>query len=87
MNGRDVPFTIKDRKLVVGPAEGREIMINFSGSVSETSLMGIHESKYESGHIITTQMEPTGARSVFPCVDEPSAKAKFRVEVNVDDEV
>jgi tricorn protease interacting factor F2/3 len=87
MNGREIPFKVRDNKLVMGPADGTELLINFSGLVSETSLMGIHESKYESGHIITTQMEPTGARSVFPCVDEPSAKAKFKVEVNVDDEV
>jgi tricorn protease interacting factor F2/3 len=87
IDGRDVPFTMIDKKRSIGPAQGEELSVDFSGSVSETSLMGIHDAKYEKGHIITTQMEPTGARSVFPCIDEPAAKARFNVEVTVDDEV
>ena len=87
VDGKNSSFTLNDKKLLVGPVDGSEIIINFSGTVSETSLMGIHDAKYETGHIITTQMEPTGARSVFPCIDEPAAKAKFKVEISVDDEV
>ncbi len=87
MDGRDATFSIKDKKLSVQGGEWSQMTINFSGSVSETSLMGIHDAKYDQGHIITTQMEPTGARMVFPCVDEPAAKAKFKVEIDVDNEV
>ncbi len=87
VDGRDRPFSVADKKLLIDPVEGTEISINFSGKVSETSLMGIHDAKYEKGHIITTQMEPTGARSVFPCFDEPAAKARYKMEINVDDEV
>jgi len=43
--------------------EGKgNVYIKFKGKVSEKSLMGIHKSSYENGYIITTQMEPTGAR-------------------------
>ncbi len=87
VDGRNSSFSVNEKKLLIGPVDGSEITINFSGTVSETSLMGIHDAKYETGHIITTQMEPTGARSVFPCIDEPAAKAKFKVEISVDDEV
>ncbi|MGC8617906.1 MAG: M1 family metallopeptidase [Thermoplasmata archaeon] len=87
VDGTDEKFNVSAKKLILSSADGSEITINFSGNVSETSLMGIHDVKYENGHIITTQMEPTGARSVFPCVDEPAAKAKFKVEINVDEEV
>ena len=87
IDGNEAKFSIADKRLIVGPVEGKEITIDFSGNISETSLMGIHDVKYENGHIITTQMEPTGARSVFPCIDEPAAKARFRVEISVDDEV
>ena len=87
IDGNEAKFSIADKKLKLDLVEGKEITINFSGNISETSLMGIHDVKYENGHIITTQMEPTGARSVFPCIDEPAAKARFKVEVNVDEEV
>lgn len=87
VDGKEIKFRTKDSQLKFGPIKGREITIDFSGTVSQQSLMGIHESKYEGGHIITTQMEPTGARSVFPCVDNPSAKAKFKIEVQVDEKV
>jgi tricorn protease interacting factor F2/3 len=85
--GVKVPFLLKDKKLVIEPARGKDLTIDFSGEISEQSLMGIHQSKYEGGHIITTQMEPTGARSVFPCVDNPASKAIFKIEVFVNKEV
>lgn len=87
IDGRDTKFGVANKRLSIEQADGSQLTIKFSGAVSETSLMGIHDAKYENGHIITTQMEPTGARSVFPCIDEPATKAKFKVEVDVDDEV
>ncbi|MEM0136545.1 MAG: M1 family metallopeptidase, partial [Thermoplasmatales archaeon] len=87
VDGRNSSFNVANKKLTLGNIQGEEITINFSGIISETSLMGIHDVKYDNGHIITTQMEPTGARSVFPCIDEPAAKARFKVEINVDDDV
>ncbi|MGC8645396.1 MAG: M1 family metallopeptidase [Thermoplasmata archaeon] len=83
-DGRDVEFEIGGGKLKIKGADSDSLTVTFSGNVSSLSLMGIHESRYESGRIITTQMEPTGARSVFPCVDRPDAKARFKIEVNVD---
>lgn len=32
--------------------------------------------------LATTQMQPTHARQVFPCFDEPSFKAKFVIKIN-----
>jgi len=83
-NGGDVSFEMSNGKLKIKTLNSDSITISFSGKVSSISLMGIHESRYESGRIITTQMEPTGARSVFPCVDRPDVKARFRIQVNVD---
>ncbi|MEM0073568.1 MAG: M1 family metallopeptidase [Thermoplasmatales archaeon] len=86
-DGKDVDYKVNGNTLEIPSIKSSSIVISFSGVVSSISLMGIHESRYETGRIITTQMEPTGARSVFPCVDRPDAKARFRIEVNVDSKV
>ncbi|MGC8546604.1 MAG: M1 family metallopeptidase [Thermoplasmata archaeon] len=78
---------IENNKIIIEKDSSREIKIKFTGKISEKSLMGIHKSTYDGGYIVTTQMEPTGARSVFPCVDKPSAKAVFKLEVEVNDDL
>ncbi|MEM0141241.1 MAG: M1 family metallopeptidase [Thermoplasmatales archaeon] len=86
-NGKKVAYQLDGSVLKIPALDSNSVVITFSGKVSSMSLMGIHESRYETGRIITTQMEPTGARSVFPCVDRPDEKAKFKIEVNVDSRV
>ncbi|MCL4413097.1 MAG: M1 family metallopeptidase [Candidatus Thermoplasmatota archaeon] len=83
----NLQYEIKEGKLKIGKTSLNEITIEFGGRISEKSLMGIHKSTYGDGYIVTTQMEPTGARSVFPCVDNPSAKANFNLEIKVNDDV
>lgn len=64
----------------------------FSGEVSE-SLYALYISTYSEGQpdyegdpnterfLVSTNLEPTGARSVFPCFDEPEMKAVFEVTI------
>jgi len=48
-------------------------------------MTGLYLSTYEyegkTGHIVSTQFESHYARMMFPCVDEPAAKAKFSLKV------
>lgn len=64
------------------------LKIEFEGILND-KLRGFYRSHYkdETGKtrwIATTQMEPTDARRMFPCFDEPDMKAKFKLSVVID---
>ncbi len=52
-------------------------------------LYGFYRSTYKEGdqtkHILTTQFESADARSAFPCIDEPEAKATLDVTLRIDE--
>uniref|UniRef100_A0A915IPG6 Aminopeptidase n=1 Tax=Romanomermis culicivorax TaxID=13658 RepID=A0A915IPG6_ROMCU len=62
------------------------LFLDFKGNLSN-KLDGLYKSYYmaEDGktkkYLITTQFEPTSARKMFPCFDEPSFKAHFTLNV------
>src|SRR5687768_2777969 len=63
--------------------------LTFTGTIDD-KLRGWYRSTYtdDAGveHVIAaTQLEPTDARRVFPCWDEPDRKAVFAVTLIVDD--
>ncbi|CAF3718849.1 unnamed protein product [Rotaria sp. Silwood1] len=64
------------------------VHIVYSASI-ERDLEGFYLSDYVdvngiSRTFITSQMEPTYARSALPCIDEPARKAIFHITVNHD---
>jgi tricorn protease interacting factor F2/3 len=70
--------------LPAGTAGEHTARLDFSGAVLPDGLIGMYVSPFGSGReILTTQMYPTGARRLFPCLDVPAAKAEFRVSVRV----
>lgn len=73
--------TLHFTKSIVGKVSLR---LNFSGSIND-QLRGFYRSKYTHNkvekHIATTQFEATDARRMFPCFDEPSHKAIFKLSV------
>ncbi len=70
-----------ENRLVIKGRGFSRIMIEFSGSALEGGLHGFYKSKYRGGYLLSTQFEPVGARAMFPCVDDPSQKAIFRMSV------
>jgi len=65
------------------------VAVDFSGAVSTRTLSGLYRSRHGDDYVVSAQCEPTGARSIFPCVDRPDAKARLllRVEAPSDLEV
>ncbi|TMS33847.1 hypothetical protein L596_001538 [Steinernema carpocapsae] len=81
---------VTKKPLMKGPAT---IQMKFRGKISRTELTGFYASSYNnyyevnrdgSEFVALTQFEPTGARTTFPCFDEPGLKARFDLKINVD---
>ncbi len=67
---------------------GCTIIIEFESRLKH-DMQGCYISTYkyhgEEKKIVATQFESHYAREAFPCIDEPAAKAKFRLSINLDD--
>ncbi|XP_076292003.1 uncharacterized protein LOC143214621 isoform X2 [Lasioglossum baleicum] len=79
---------VLNQELTVG--QSVNIYISFDGTINDKGR-GFYRSWYltDSGErrwIAATQMEPVGARKMFPCFDEPALKAKFTMKVTVQKE-
>jgi aminopeptidase N len=70
------------------PSGQHQVSIDFAGKINEAPK-GLYYVRYQeegSGAkkiMIGTQMESSDARRMFPCWDEPSFRAKFRLAVTV----
>ncbi|MHB2035521.1 MAG: M1 family metallopeptidase [Nitrososphaerales archaeon] len=87
--GRDIPFEddppSKKLKISNLPQKSSiEIDIDYDGKVTEKTLYGVYKSNYGSDYFVTTDFEPNGARLLFPCVDNPSIKAEFSLDVTTE---
>lgn len=59
------------------------VNISFNARIEEMGLHGFYKSRYNDKYLLVTQLEPNGARYVFPCFDRPDFKATFKIEVTV----
>ena len=88
VNGENANYEMRDNHLVLkNVAKGEtEILIRYIGTLNE-NMQGAYLSTYEhdgkTETIVATQFESHYAREAFPCVDEPGAKAVFRVKITV----
>ncbi|VWL85015.1 M1 family metallopeptidase [Oceanivirga miroungae] len=84
-------FSVDDKReavdIVLDKTGEVELEIKFSGVITD-NMTGMYPSYYtENGvkkEIISTQFESHFAREVFPCIDEPEAKAVFKLNIKFD---
>jgi aminopeptidase N len=63
-----------------------EVHLEFSGKITTTGTNGIYTSYWhyqenQTKEIVTTQFQPHYARCLFPCIDDPEAKATFSLNL------
>ncbi|XP_018649175.1 cytosol alanyl aminopeptidase (M01 family) [Schistosoma mansoni] len=63
-----------------------ELRVEYTGIISE-KMEGFYRSSYISGeeehYLLSTHFEATGARQVFPCLDEPEFKSIFDIKLHI----
>lgn len=95
LDGKLATFTSADNdELIISHpdiAEGRHIaVIAFAGTITD-AMHGLYPCYYEheglKKELLATQFESHHAREVFPCIDEPEAKALFDVTLTTDPDI
>jgi len=71
-----------DLTIKTGPFDG-VLEVEYAGRIPD-SLAGIYRAPYDKTHIVTTHFEAAQARRMFPCIDRPDTKAKFKLAVRID---
>ncbi|CAH8476347.1 unnamed protein product [Schistosoma guineensis] len=63
-----------------------ELKVEYTGIISE-KMEGLYRSSYisdeEEHYLLSTHFEATGARQVFPCLDEPEFKSVFSIKLHI----
>lgn len=85
IDGNPVNYKHENNTLDISCPLGRvNIDITYCGKISD-QMTGLYPSYYNIGNqeyeILSTQFESHYAREVFPCVDEPQAKAEFLLKL------
>jgi len=81
--GENDELTITQDNLAAGQ---HVVVVRFGGTITD-AMHGLYPCYYEHAgvkkELLATQFESHHAREVFPCVDEPVAKATFDLVINI----
>ncbi|XP_068822586.1 aminopeptidase Q [Capricornis sumatraensis] len=81
----DMQYLVLELGEALQPGSLYELQLSFSGPVSQDTREGLFLNLYtdqgERRALLASQMEPTFARNVFPCFDEPALKATFNITI------
>lgn len=92
-NGEDVTYTQDGDHLILDDSSGpghRHLTIYFEGRITD-AMHGLYPCYFEVNgkkkELLASQFESHHAREVFPCVDEPEAKAIFSLALHTENNV
>ena len=94
IDGKTAQYSLKKDYLNISHNDLRKgkhlVTIGFNGKIND-SMHGIYPCHYQHegklNELIATQFESHHAREVFPCIDEPEAKASFELTLTTETEV
>jgi aminopeptidase N len=93
VDGIDTPFMAgKDDELTLSDITPgtHDVTFTFTGTISD-AMHGLYPCYYDHDgtkkELLATQFESHHAREVFPCVDEPEAKATFDVTLTTESDI
>ncbi|AKA48223.1 hypothetical protein IX51_02890 [uncultured archaeon] len=84
VDGKPAKFSAGKASLAVEniPSGDHVVHVEFEGTIGQ-NLTGLYLAKTDEGDMFTTQFESTGARRVFPCIDNPGYKAEFELSLDI----
>lgn len=93
VDGRSVEFTLEahdELRLAHATPGAHIIVLQFNGKITD-AMHGLYPCYFEvdgeKKELLATQFESHHAREVFPCVDEPAAKATFNLTLTTEEGV
>ena len=82
-NGKDVPYTQDNEGVTIRTGKFSGVLeVGFEGEAAER-LVGIYRARHGDDYYISTQFESVHARKMFPCIDNPAYKARFKLSVRI----
>ncbi|XP_055980688.1 aminopeptidase Q [Sorex fumeus] len=81
----DMQYLVLELGEALQPGRLYRVHLSFSGAVNvdarEGLFLNVYTDQGERRALLASQMQPTFARTVFPCFDEPALKATFNITV------
>ncbi|XP_004420347.1 PREDICTED: aminopeptidase Q [Ceratotherium simum simum] len=81
----DMEYMVLELGEALQPGSSYELQLSFSGPVYQDTWEGLFLNLYtdqgERRALLASHMEPTFARYVFPCFDEPALKTTFNITI------